>query len=92
VLFEITGQSDARAGKLVDSLREAILDAARVELQRADPEAMDMGSIVALATAVLGAGAAVAIAQGIGTWLAKHHGVKLKAKLANGAEIESLRT
>jgi hypothetical protein len=91
VLFEFANQSDARAGRLAASLREAIRDAApaaQVEVQRADPEAMDMGSIVALAAAVLGSGAAVAIAQGIGTWLAKHHGVKLKVKLPNGTEIE----
>lgn len=91
VVFEFAGQSDARAGRLAASLREAILDAApsaQVEVQRADPEAMDMGGIVALATAILGSGAVVAVAHGIQAWLAKHHGVKLKARLPNGAEIE----
>jgi hypothetical protein len=83
----LNARDQAEAGRLAASLRNALLDAepdATVDLARGDAEAMDMGSLITLVPAVLGSGAAVALAKGLQAWLARHHGVSIEIKTKDG--------
>lgn len=83
----LQARDQAEAGRLAASLRNALLDAApeaEIELARGDPEAMDMGSLVTLIPAVLGSGAAVALAKGLQAWLTRHHGVSIEIRTKKG--------
>jgi hypothetical protein len=85
--IEFHADSAAEAGRLAASLRNALLDAApeaEIELARGDAEAMDMGTLLTLVPAVLGSGAAVALAKGLQAWLTRHHGVSIEIKTKDG--------
>lgn len=70
--------SDARANVLASSLLEALRDIdPGVDAQQVRPreDSQDLGTAIAL---VLGTAAAQAVARGIGTWIARHSGVKVE--------------
>jgi len=81
------------AGKAAASLREALLDIGRTDIEtrieKNSAETMDLGTQLAL---VFGAPAAVAVARGIAQWLA-HEGEragKLVIKTKNGIVVRSV--
>jgi hypothetical protein len=71
------------AQELSNELRDEVpgVDIKRI---REDPRSQDPGTIVAIVTAVLSSATVTSIGHGIALWLARHSGVKLRFKTADG--------
>lgn len=83
-IIRFRGVSDDEAGILAEDLRREILDAApdvTATRQRANPDAMDFGTIIGL---VVGSSAATSVAHGIALWLARNSGVNIQIVSENG--------
>lgn len=90
-VFSFADDNHAQRARLAASLRAKLLESAagaEIVLGRTDSEAMDMGSVVTIASAVLSSGALLAIAKGVQAWLARHHGVSLRLRRPDGTEVE----
>ncbi len=74
IILHVSGENEATANRATTSLRQALLDlgepSLQVEREKRDAHTQDMGVTLVL---LLGAPAAVAVAQGIADWLRRRH-------------------
>jgi hypothetical protein len=81
------GMSAADSGRAADSLRRSLRESNPAlvgKRVRADPEAMDFGTVLAVS---LAAPAVVELAKGIANWLARTHSSKVTIIASDGIAI-----
>jgi hypothetical protein len=90
-VIEFPDASPAEAGRqaadLEQTLKNTLEDArspASVERIRVNPEAQDLGTVLAI---ILGAKATIELAKGIGKWLSRNNQAKLKLRTRDGREV-----